>query len=84
MSSNELNGSAPTAQPHTLSAASLCRRAALGLVILFMGTFISAWLYDTSIKAVALTPPPTATVSAPQLSSTDPVTVLRRRHADNR
>ncbi len=83
MSSTEPNHGAPIARPHTLSASSLCRRAALGLAILFTGTFISAWLYDTSIKANASTP--TAAVqTAPTGPIADPVGILRSRHADNR
>ena len=83
MSLNEPSAGAPVARPHTLSASSLCRRAALGLAILFTGTFITAWLYDTTIKANASTPT-AATERLPVTAVTDPVSVLRSRHADNR
>ena len=84
MSLNEPNDGAPAlARPDTLSASSLCRRAVLGLVILFMGTFVSAWLYDTTIKANASTPVLQAETSR-TMPMPDPVSVLRQRTADNR
>lgn len=71
---------APVARPHTLSASFIIRRAILGLVILFSGTFLSVWLYDATNKANASTQA-IANQPAPAM---DPMTVLRQKTVDNR
>jgi hypothetical protein len=80
MSLTEPENGAPAARPHTLSASFIIRRAILGLVILFSGTFLSVWLYDATIKANASTQA-IATEPAPGI---DPITVLRQKTVDNR
>ena len=54
MSTTELDDGLQTVRPKSLSAASLMRRASVGLFILVAGTVISVWLYDASLKANAL------------------------------
>ena len=52
-----------TMRPKTLTASSLLQRAGIGLLILVVGTVVSVWLYDASLKANAfsqLTPTQTA------------------------
>ena len=87
MSTMDLNDGPPVARPKSLSASSLLGRAAFGLVVLFVGTFVSAWLYDTTIKANASTAAtmeaqsdPTARASLP----TDPISTLHNRAAAGR
>lgn len=83
MSLLELNEGAPQARPKSLSASSLWRRAVFGLVVLFVGTFASAWLYDATIKANASTPSaelaPAGSRTAQQPLLADPITALRSR-----
>ena len=53
MSMSNLENGAQTVRPKSLSASSLLQRAAVGLLILFVGIATSAWLYDASITANA-------------------------------
>ena len=53
MSTTDHEIGAPRARPKSLSASSLLQRAAIGLLILGVGTFASVWLYDASLKANA-------------------------------
>lgn len=76
----DLNDGAPIARPKSLSASSLLRRAVFGLVVLFVGTFASAWLYDTTIKANAATETVPGQSAATPLPA-DPISALRNRAA---
>jgi hypothetical protein len=80
MSLTEQENGAPQVRPHTLSASWLVRRAIIGLVVLFTGTFLSVWLYDATIKANASTQ---ATMAQPA-PTIDPTTALRQKTVDNR
>lgn len=50
---SEVEAGSRTMRPKTLSASSLLQRAGIGLLILVVGTGISVWLYDASLKANA-------------------------------
>ncbi len=65
MPSTELQDGLQTMRPKSLSASSLMRRASVGLFILVAGTVASVWLYDASLKAIALDK---VTVSSPAVS----------------
>jgi hypothetical protein len=66
MPTSNIDNGAQFVRPQSLSASSLIQRAVFGTVILFAGIFVSAWLYDASIKANASDTTHTVIVATPK------------------